>query len=164
MTRELETETLTIPDVYGRPLIHARVPKIQRRFRSPLHDASSMPPRLGGWQSELAQVLGGCAPLARLAEESLEPDAGAVLRRAVCDALEQGFAGGIAVDVTGATTGRIAIPDAIAETVDLSALRHDWLWWLNAAGELNDDARAPSDGRSRNSSAAPTPATSGRCH
>jgi hypothetical protein len=141
MKRDHETEALTITDQLGHPLVTARVPKIQRRFRSALHDIASIPYRFAGWESELQYFLAGHAPLARLVEDGHDPEAAADLRRSVLDALEQGFGGGVATDVTGATTGRIAIPDGIADTVDLAALRHDWLWWLDAAGVLTEDAR-----------------------
>jgi hypothetical protein len=141
MNRDHETEALTISDQFGRPLVTARVPKIERRFRSALHDIASIPYRFAGWESELQLFLAGHAPLARLIEDGHDPEANADLRRAVLDVLEQGFGGGVATDVTGATTARIAIPDGIADTVDLAALRHDWLWWLDAAGVLTEDAR-----------------------
>src|SRR4051794_23045657 len=111
MRHDHETEVLTIPDRFGRPLVTARVPKIQRRFRSAQHDIASISYRFAGWESELQHFLAGHEPLARLTEDSLDPEAAADLRRAVLDVLEQGFGGGVATDVTGATTARIAIPD-----------------------------------------------------
>jgi hypothetical protein len=141
MSRNTDLETLVVPDLYGRPWIHARVPRISRRFYSPLHTVANVPARLAGWESELEHFLDRRLPVARLAEDSPEPDSGAKLRRAVVDALEQGFSGGVAADLAGSLTARLAIPEAIAGAVDLPALRHDWLWWLNAAGLLDEDVR-----------------------
>lgn len=138
---EIAVDTIAIPDRHGRPFVHARVPRITRRFCSPLHTVANMSARLAGWRSELEHFLDRRVPLARLTEESPEPDAGAQLRSAVVDALEQGYSGGVATDLAGTVTARLAMPDAIAETIDLAALRHDWLWWLNAAGVLDQDAR-----------------------
>jgi hypothetical protein len=137
----MELDELVVPDAYGRPFIRARVPRITRRFSSPLHTTANVTARLGGWRSELSHFLDGRVPVARLTEDSVEPDAAADLRRSVIDALELGFLGGVTSDVAGGLTARLALPDAIAETMDLAALRHDWLWWLNAAGILDDRVR-----------------------
>jgi hypothetical protein len=139
--KDLTLDTIVVPDGQGRPFVRARVPRITRRFSSPLHTVANVPARLSGWRTELDHFLDRRAPLARLTDDSPEPDAGAELRFAVIGALEQGYAGGVATDVSGLITARLAIPDSIAESVDLAALRHDWLWWLNAAGELTEDAR-----------------------
>lgn len=139
--KPVEVETVAVPDRYGRPFIYARVPTVPRRFHSPLHDVANMPPRLSGWRAELGHCLAGRMPFARLVEESSDPDAEAALRYAVIGALEQGFSGGVAIGMPGTATGRIAMPDAITDTVDLEALRHDWLAWLRAADVLDYDAR-----------------------
>jgi hypothetical protein len=139
--RDLALDTIVVPDRYGRPFVRARVPRITRRFLSELHTVANVPARLSGWRAELDHFLDRRSPLARLTEESSEPDAGADLRVAVIGALEQGYDGGVSTDVSGLVSARLAIPDTIAETIDLAALRHDWLWWLNAAGVLDEDVR-----------------------
>ena len=139
--KDLALDTIMVPDSHGRPFVRARVPRITRRFSSPLHTVANVPARLSGWRTELEHFLDRRSPLARLTDDSSEPDAGTELRFAVISALEQGYAGGVSTDVSGLVTARLAIPDSIAESIDLAALRHDWLWWLNAAGVLSEDAR-----------------------
>jgi hypothetical protein len=129
-----ELEQLVIRAADGRTVITARVPRIERRFSSPMHTAAGMTPRLGSWREELAAFLNGLLPSARLREDTSRDSERAALRGAVIRALEEGFSASLVVDDEGEVSGRVARPERIARTVDLDALEHDYLAWLAAAG------------------------------
>lgn len=141
---DLEVVPLVSPD--GRTMLEARVPRIRRRFRSDLHAVENTTTQMGPWPGELDLVLNRKAPIAQL-----EPDyyydgdvviSSAEIRRVVCKALAEGFAGGFIIDAEGLVHGRVALPDRIDDTVDLEALRADYTAWFDAAGVLEVKPRA----------------------
>jgi hypothetical protein len=56
---DVELDEVAIPDRSGRPFVIARVPRIERRFASPMHTVAGMAPRLGSWRDELSAFLAG---------------------------------------------------------------------------------------------------------
>jgi integrase len=63
---DVELDEVAIPDRSGRPFVIARVPRIERRFASPMHTVAGMAPRLGSWRDELAAFLAGGGTLGPL--------------------------------------------------------------------------------------------------
>jgi hypothetical protein len=135
---DAELDEVAIPDRSGRPFVIARVPRIERRFASPMHTVAGMAPRLGNWRDELAAFLAGQLPSARLSEETSLDSERAELRAAVIRAIQEGFAGSLKVDAEGEVYGYLARPDRIAATIDVDALAADYEAWFAAAGVVDD--------------------------
>jgi hypothetical protein len=139
-----DVEVVRQPGADGRPYLEARVPRIDRRFRSVMHQPENVAAQLGSWRAELALVLARQAPVARLVPDAVhllaasDPlgDAQAI-RRAVVDAVAGGLAGGITVDAEGIVCGRVGLVDPVEATVDLAALRTDYEAWFAAARVLD---------------------------
>lgn len=129
-----DLESIVVPEADG-TWIHARVPRIERTFWSPMHRLEHHAIQYGPWRGALDAVLGHRMPLALLYPGEDE-DAGD-LRRRVIAAMEEGFPGGVTVSGDGALTGRVALPDAICDTVDVEALVADYTAWM-AAAEILD--------------------------
>jgi len=116
MTVELEVLTLLASD--GQPFIEARVPRIERRFRSSLHRAENVTVRMGSWRDELALVLGRRAPAAVLVADSSHLLGGddeadnIAIRRAVRNAIDEGFAGAVSVNAEGLVDGALRDQEA----------------------------------------------------
>ncbi len=141
-TLDCELEEIPVPDANGTPIVIARVPRIERRFASPMHTDAGMRARMGDWRREHHAFLGGVLPTARLSEQTSITSEQAALRAAVIRAIEEGFAASLNVDRHGEVYGYLARPTAIADGVDLDALDHDWRAWLVGAGiteDLGDD-------------------------
>lgn len=134
-----ELEEIAHRDQAGTVFLIARVPRIARRFSSPMHAAQNLTPRLGSWRLELAAFRGGQLPTARLYEQTSQPSEQAAVRQAVVSAIEEGYAASLRVDAEGEVYGYLARPDRIANTIDLEALHADWTDWLTLAGVYETD-------------------------
>jgi hypothetical protein len=133
---DCELEAVEIPDRAGRTFIVGRVPKIERRFASPMHTVAGMAPRLGDWRDEVQAVLAGVLPTGRLTEPTGAASEVDAVRQTVVSCLYQGLAAGLTVYADGAA-GRVAIPDRIDATIDLDALAHDYRGWLTAVDDAH---------------------------
>ena len=129
---DLETVVLPAPD--GMRCVYARVPRIDRRFASAMHTPDNHAVRDGPWPAAMDGVLASRMPVAQL---SVRAEASGELRRRLIGALEEGYLGGVAGCGLGWLEARVAIPDAICDTVDVDALLADYTAWMAAAGVLN---------------------------
>jgi hypothetical protein len=142
-----DLEVVPVLGLDGRPFLEARVPRIERRFRSDLHRPENRTVQLGSWRGELEQVRRRRAPIARLVTDEAhlladhDPGDSEAIRSAVIGALADGFVGGIMTWDEGVgeprVEGRVALPDRIADTVDLDDLRADYERWFAAADVLD---------------------------
>jgi hypothetical protein len=133
-----DLETIVLPDPDGMRCVYARVPRIDRRFASAMHTPENHAVRDGPWAAAMDAVLASRIPVAQLA---VRAEASGELRRRLIGALEEGYLGGVAGGGLGWLEARVAIPDAICDTVDLDALLADYTAWMAAAGVLD----APAD-------------------
>jgi hypothetical protein len=143
-TVEGELEEVLMPGADGRPFLVARVPRIERLFRSPMHQVQTMTSRMGRWRLELDAVLGRRMPSGRLVLRGPHEPA-EELREAVVDAMRQGLSAALVHPAGDEPRARVALPDVIAETIDLNALGADWTAWLQAA-EIPNEIHAPFGG------------------
>ncbi|HLI58570.1 MAG TPA: hypothetical protein VKV21_02785 [Solirubrobacteraceae bacterium] len=124
----------------GLPLLTARVPKITRRFASPMHVRRILSHGPDLWESQLLAFIAGNVPTVRLWQTRRASSDGAELRDSVVYAMEHGTPGTLFVDVDGYVSGTLALPNRIADTIDLDALNADYLNWFTAAGIPASDA------------------------
>ena len=129
---ELETVVLPAPD--GMTCVYARVPRIDRTFASAMHRPGNHALGDGPWPATMDAVLARRMPAAQL---YVQAESSAELRRRLIGALEEGCLGGVAGCGLGWLEARVAIPDAIAATVDVDALLADYTAWMAVAGALD---------------------------
>ena len=132
---EEELETIVLPDPDGMRCVYARVPRIDRRFASAMHTPENHALRDGPWRPAMDAVLARRMPATRLFARA---EASGELRRRLIGALDEGHLGGVAGCGLGWLEARLAIPDAISDTVDLGALLTDYTAWMAAAGALDE--------------------------
>lgn len=127
----------------GLPLLTARVPKITRRFASPMHVGRVLNHGRDLWESQFLAFIAGNVPTVRLWQTGWTGSDGAELRDSVVYAMDHGTPGTLFVDADGYVSGTLALPNRIADTFDLDALNADYLNWFTAAGidaDLASDA------------------------
>lgn len=133
-------ETVELLDAAGRVFQIARIPRIERRFSSPMHSCASLPVQLGPWNGELEALRDGRMPFARLSDPAGDPLHGPFIRAAVIEALTEGYAAALHTQPDGSASADLARTDAICDTVDLEDLKHDVRVWLAGAGALDEQA------------------------
>lgn len=142
-------ERFDVPQANGVPFLRAYVPRVDRRFDSPLHQLDTAALVHQGWIDLMAGLTAERCPFVRLdfEGEGWSRDGGADLgRKVVIDALEAGYAAALVVaDDMAYMYADIPRTELIGETIDLSALQHDVEAWLRGAGVWDGQAAAEVD-------------------